>query len=239
MEELNLTAYVLNKLAILLDMATPAIVVIVPVIVALFKLKRVMKKLQNRLLFLVGKDFTQRLADWESNFSRQVIRDIGFFLDGIDTNPYCRADQIVYLALENGTVGLDRIHSMFISVRAETSSLSRCSKKISIQRLPYTAMAAWCAELEKDNILKIANLQDSAFSGLTIHETARSTIVVPVRTKERWLAGMIVFNYFDHDYNLHLEDTTKDEELLVFIKTYIEGHFIQMDLARQNWIKNQ
>lgn len=218
------------------EVAVPLIAVIVPALAGLYiRTYKSVKKLKH----IFGKDYEGKLKDWELNFSRQVIQGIGFFIDGIDSSPYCRADQILYIGIVNGIVGQGRLHSMFLSVQAESTSISRCTKKAeSMQRIPYTSMSKWCSDLEQEGILKIPYIENSPYTGLIVHETAKSALAVPIYTREKWLLGAVVFNFFDENFNF-TEDSSKNEELITSIKTYIEGQFIQMDVARQNFIKSQ
>lgn len=212
----------------------PVVLFLVPAIVtAYFKLRKGIEKVKER----IKKGWSEKLRDWDAEFSRRTLKEISFFMDGIHTNPYCRADQIVYLNLENGIVGPSNIHSMFLSVQAESSGVSRCQPKAqTVQRVPYTEMSLWCNELEQNGILRIPNVTDSSFAKLKIHEDAKSAIIVPVFTKENYLAGMVVFNYFDENFN-HQETTEKCEELIRSIKAFIEGQFLHKEMARQDWIE--
>lgn len=214
----------------------PLVLVLIPAAVtAYFKLSKGISKVKERL----KKGWSDKLQDWEANFSRQVIREIGFFIDGIHSNPYCRADQILYLDIENGIVGPSNLHSMFISVQAESTGVSRCLPKVNIvQRVPYTEMAHWCNDLEKEQVLKLADINESSpFFGMKVHSDAKSAIIVPVYTKENWLAGMVVFNYFDEMFN-YQEDTKRCEQLIQSVKAFIEGQFLHKEMARQNWINS-
>jgi len=218
------------------DALVPFIVIMVPTLYAgYYKIAKHIKSLKTGF----GRGYDARLRDWETNFSRNIIQSLGFYLDGIDSNPYCMTDQILYLGIENGVVGPGRIHSMYVSVQAETSGISRCTKKAQkVQRIPYASIASWCAELEVNGILRIPNIMDSPFSGSPLHDSAKSALAVPVYTKEHWLTGIVVFNYFDEDFNFQT-NVTKDEDLLDSIKVFIEGQILQMDLARAAWIKQQ
>lgn len=217
------------------EVLTPAVVILLPALAAVYyKINKILKG--TKVSF---RGYDARLRDWETNFSRNIIQSLGFFLDGVDSNPYCMTDQIMYIGIENGVVGPGRIHSMYVSVHAETSGVSRCSKKAQkVQRLPYTSIAAWCAELEAAGILRIPNLAESPFANLPIHDSAASALAVPVYTKEHWLTGIVVFNYFDPNFNSQ-PNVSKDEDLLDSIKVFIEGQILQMDLARAAWIKQQ
>lgn len=227
----------LREIKELIEMVvSPIVIILLPAIVTSYY--KIMKSLK-RMNFAFGKGIDARTRDWEANASRNILQSLGFFLDGVDSNPYCRADQILYLGVENGVVGPSRIHSMYLSVHAENSGISRCSKKASeLQRIPYTSLSAWCASLEEQIVMRLSKITDSVFSELRVHETAKSAIIVPVYTKEHWLAGIVVFNYFDEDFNFQ-EDTSKDEELLESIRVFVEGQILQMDLARLAWLRDQ
>lgn len=212
----------------------PLVLVVIPAaITAYFKLSKGMSKIKERL----KRGWHEKLNDWEAEFSRRVIGEISFFIDGIHTNPYCRADQILYLDIENGIVGPSNLHSMFISLQAESTGVSRCAPKAtSVQRIPYIEMAHWCNELEKEKVLRLENIdENSPYHNMKVHADAKSAIVVPVYTKENWLAGMVVFNYFDEHFNLQ-DNTKKCEELIHSIKAFVEGQFLHKEMARQNWI---
>lgn len=212
----------------------PLVLVLIPaVITGYFKLSKGLDKIKER----IKKGWTEKLKDFDAELSRRILREIGFFIDGVHSGPYCRADQIIYLGIENGIVGPSSLHSMFISSQAESTGIaSRCSSKMAtVQRIPYNEMSRWCDAIEENKILRIADIPNSPFKDLKIHADAGSAIVVPVYTKEDWLAGMVVFNYFDKDFN-HQENTHKCEELIHSIKAFVEGQFIHKEVAHQNWI---
>lgn len=212
----------------------PVVLFLIPAIVtAYFKLRKGIEKVKER----IKKGWSEKLRDWDAEFSRRTLKEIGFFIDGIHGNPYCRADQIVYINLENGIVGPSNIHSMFFSVQTESTGVSRCQPKATlIQRVPYVEMSLWSHKMEEEGILRIENVAESPFKDLKIHADAKSAIVIPVFTKENYLAGMVVFNYFDEHWNFQ-ESTEKCEELIRSIKAFIEGQFLHKEMARQDWIE--
>lgn len=209
------------------------ILVLTPIIMVGY---RKIQKSIRRLKLLFRRGYHKALADWESDMSRQVIKSIGFFIDGIDASPYCRTDQILYVSIVNGVVGPGRLHSMFVSVLVEDNSISRCNKKIkTVQRVPYSVLSNWFSSLEEAGIVKIPNLEESEYAELPIFETAKSSMAVPVYTRDKCLAGAIIFNFFDPNYNFS-ESNDQNEEQLLKIKTFVESQYIQMAMARKDWI---
>ena len=212
----------------------PLLVVIIPALYAMYiKITRKIKELKT----ILHKSGENPLKAWENSFSRTVIQSIGFYLDGTECNPYCKAEQILYIALEDGVVGPSRIHSMYMSIQAESSGPSRLPKKAdAFQRVPYATVNSFCGEIDSGEVLRIPDMEQSKFKDLAIFDTARSALAVPVYTKEHWFAGVIVFNYLDQNFNRQ-EDISKDIEFIQNVRSYIEGQMLQMDLARMAWLK--
>lgn len=213
----------------------PVTLILIPAVITLwYKITKGLDVITKRL----RKMKTDRLEDFEIEMSRKIIEEIGFFLDGIQASPYCKADQIVYLGLENGVVGPAHIHSMFLSTHAETTGISRCVPKASeVQRVPYTAMAVWCDDTLKAGILKVSKIEEyPPAKVLKVHSDAKSFIVAPILTKEKWFAGALVFNFFDEDFN-YQSDISKMDEPITAAKVFIEGQLFHAEIARKKWLK--
>lgn len=233
MTDINYTELIADIKHIVDALSNLLVIVVVPTLLFGYnKLQQNIKKVRR----LFRKEYYKALSEWETNASRHAIKSIGFYIDGIDASPYCRSDQIVYVGIVNGVVGPGRLHSMFVSALVENTSLSRCSKKINeIQRIPYSILAGWFAALEEKEILRIPNISDSEYASLAFYETVKSSIAVPIYTTDKCLAGAVIFNFFDPEYNFAGDDN-KSEEQILSVKAFIESQFIQMAMARKEWI---
>lgn len=223
------------------NVVLPICSVLIPLVIFIYTRLRA-EILKAVLRFSIS--FERKLKDWEKEYSGQMNSAITFFLDMIKSNPYNRVDQVVLLALENGLSTASNLHVMFWSVTAEDTSIGRIHKKVSIQRVPYTALVPLTQEMVRQrgtNDKKCVDFPDvpscPILMGLPVFENVGSSIVTNITTPDGYLMGMLFFNYQDPGFNAG--DLAKEVESMKEAKTFIEGEILAYNRKRDIFISTE
>ena len=219
----------------ILDKIEPLILVVIPTLFGIWiKTANKIKEKNDTYKRSVRKKALEKYDMWEHEESRRVIAKI---------KELCRvykdrskADEVMYLQLENGTVATSRLCNMFITCLAEDDRYSVIPKKIrKLQRVPYSQLSEWVEEVTTHECI-IPDVQaEELHVEEPFFEDVGSHLSETVHDKDGYLIGMVVFNYFSGYFNE--ADEEKQIDFLRQFQASIESVFISYHVARMDMKK--
>lgn len=220
----------------ILDKIEPLILVVIPTLFGIW-MKTANKIKEKNESFKRGeqKKALEKYNMWEHEESRRVIAKI---------KELCRvykdrskADEVMYLQLENGTVATSKLCNMFITCLAEDDRYSVIPKKIRrLQRVPYSQLSEWVEDVTTHECV-IPDVQESHFNiEEQFFEDVGSHLSETIHDKDGYLIGMVVFNYSSKNFNDG--DKEKQIEFLRQFQASIESIFISYHVSRVDMKKH-
>ena len=225
----------MDKFLEILDKIEPLILVVIPTIFGIWiKTANKIKEKNDSYKMAVRKKSLEKYNMWEHEESRRVIAKI---------KELCRvykdrskADEVMYLQLENGTVATSKLCNMFITCLAEDDRYSVIPKKIrKLQRVPYSQLSEWVENVTTHECI-IDNVQSE---GMRVEEPffeeVGSHLSETVYDKDGYLIGVVVFNYAEINFNE--ADREKQIEFLRQFQASVESVFISYHVSRMDMKK--
>lgn len=225
----------MDKFLEILDKIEPLILVVIPTLFGIWiKTANKIKEKNDTYKRSVRKKALEKYDMWEHEESRRVIAKI---------KELCRvykdrskADEVMYLQLENGTVATSRLCNMFITCLAEDDRYSVIPKKIrKLQRVSYSQLSEWVEEVTTHECI-IPDIQaEELHVEEPFFEDVGSHLSETVHDKDGYLIGMVVFNYFSRYFN-----EADEENQIDFLRQFqasIESVFISYHVARMDMKK--
>ena len=220
----------------ILDKIEPLILVVIPTLFGIW-MKTANKIKEKNESFKRGeqKKALEKYNMWEHEESRRLIAKI---------KELCRvykdrskADEVMYLQLENGTVATSKLCNMFITCLAEDDRYSVIPKKIRrLQRVPYSQLSEWVEDVTTHECV-IPDVQESHFNiEEQFFEDVGSHLSETIHDKDGYLIGMVVFNYSSKNFNDG--DKEKQIEFLRQFQASIESIFISYHVSRVDMKKH-
>ena len=214
----------------ILDKIEPLILVVIPTLFGIWlKTTNKLKEKNESFKRSERKKALEKYDMWEHEESRVVIAKI---------KELCRvykdrskADEVMYLQLENGTVATSKLCNMFITCLAEDDRYSVIPKKIRrLQRVPYSQLSEWVEEVTTHECV-IADTQKEKYDvEEPFFEDVGSHLSETIHDKDGYLIGMVVFNYSSPNFNGAHKD--KQVEFLRQFQASIESVFISYHVSR-------
>lgn len=227
----------LENIMAILDKLEPLILVILPAIFGIWlKTTTKIKEKSDTFKKVQNKKALEKYNMWEHEESRRVILKI---------KELCRvykdrskADEVMYLQLENGTIATSKLCNMFLTCLAEDDRYSEIPKKIRhLQRIPYSQVAEWIDKVTQHDLL-IPAVDSATFNIDEVFlKNVKSHMSRTVYDKDGYLIGMVIFNYAKEHYNTSSEEPDPDYEqtqlnLLRQFQASVETVFVTYHVAR-------
>lgn len=219
----------------ILDKLEPLILVVIPTLFGIWiKTANKVKEKNETYKKAVKKKSLEKYDMWEHEESRRVIAKI---------KELCRvykdrskADEVMYIQLENGTVATSRLCNMFLTCLAEDDRYSTIPKKIrKLQRVPYSQLSEWVEEVTTHECV----ISDVQGEHMRVEEPffddVGSHLSETVHDKDGYLIGVVVFNYSQKDFN-----EAEKEKQIDFLRQFqasVESVFISYHVSRQDMKK--
>lgn len=225
----------MDKFLEILDKIEPLILVVIPTLFGIWiKTANKIKEKNDSYKRTVRKKSLEKYNMWEHEESRRVIAKI---------KELCRvykdrskADEVMYLQLENGTVATSKLCNMFITCLAEDDRYSVIPKKIrKLQRVPYSQLSEWVEHVTTHECI----IPDIQAEGLRVEEPffedVGSHMSETVYDKDGYLIGVVVFNYSSVYFNE--ADREKQIDFLRQFQASVESVFISYHVSRMDMKK--
>jgi len=223
-----------NQFITFLNKVEPLLLVIIPAIVAIWMKVRARAKQESDALKSAQLNKQQdRYNTWAHDESRRIILKIKELCNVYKDRS--RADQVLYMQLENGTAGTSKIYNMFLSCLAEDNRYGELPKRLTeLQRIPYSQAAEWAEEVSK-SVLAVQDIKTKESCICPVTKNATSHISAPVIDKDGYLIGIVVFNYRAVAFNG--TDEAQQIALIKDFKTAVETVFLSYRVLQQEKMK--
>lgn len=219
----------------ILDKIEPLILVVIPTIFGIWlKTANKVKEKNESYKRAVRKKSLEKYDMWEHEESRRVIAKIKELCNVYKDRS--KADEVMYVQLENGTMATSRLCNMFLTCLAEDDRYSTIPKKIrKLQRVPYSQLSEWVENVATHECI-IPDVQ-----GENIHveqpffEGVGSHISETVHDKDGYLIGIVILNYGMKNFND--SDKSAQIEFLKQFQASVESVFISYHVSREDMKK--